>query len=84
MSEIQWADPPAPQGGKLTRREQREFAERLKEKPGQWAVFPTNAGSGLAARALASRIGRGKQSTFGDGFEAISRRGIVYVRFIEP
>jgi hypothetical protein len=83
MSEqILWADPPAPQGGTLTRKEQREFAEKLKGRPGQWAVLPTNGGSGLAARALASRIGRGKQSTFGDGFEAISRNAVIYVRFV--
>jgi hypothetical protein len=81
VTDVEWADPPAPQGGKLTRREQREFAEKLKSRPEQWAVFPTS-GSGVAVRALTSRIGRGKQSAFGAGFEAISRNGVVYVRFI--
>lgn len=79
---IEWADPPPAQGGSLTRREQREFAEQLRGRPGDWAVLPTNGSSSVAVRALASRINRKRQSAFGEGFEAISRDGAVYVRFI--
>lgn len=78
---IEWADPPAAQGSPLTRREQCEFAEQLRDRPGNWAVLPTN-GSSVAVRALASRINRQKQSAFGEGFEAVTRSGTVYVRFI--
>ena len=82
MTGIEWADPPAPRGGTLTRREQREFAEKLKGRCGQWAVFPTSGGSAVAVRALASRISRGKQAAFKDGFEAVFRDGTVYVRYV--
>lgn len=91
MIDIEWADPPDPKGGRLTRGEQRAFAEKLKERPGRWAMYPTHAaaafhlgegGSTAAVRALASRINRGKQSAFGSGFEAVSRNGVVYVRYV--
>ena len=81
MSDIEWADPPASRGGQLTRRELREFADALRGRPDQWAILPTN-GSYEAVSALTSRISRGRQSAFGEGFEAISRRGVVYVRFV--
>jgi len=81
MSEVQWCDPPTPRGGALNRREQRELAEQLRGRPGDWAVFPTH-GSYVAARALASRISRGRQSAFREGFEAMCRDGVVYVRYV--
>lgn len=79
--EIEWTDPPPPRGGGLTKHEQRVFAEKLRARPGDWAVYPLQGGSREAARALASRISHGRQGAFGDDFEAISRDGIVYVRF---
>ena len=92
MTGIEWADPPAAVGGKLTRKEQRVFADELRGNPGRWAVYPTclgvtkfhlgNGESSMAVRALASRINRGKQSAFGEGFEAVCRHGVVYVRFM--
>jgi hypothetical protein len=81
MIDVWWADPPAPQGGKLTRKEQREFADQLRNRREQWAVYPTS-GSSVAIRALTSRISRGVQGAFGEGFEAVSRNGVVYVRFV--
>ena len=36
----------------------------------------------MAIRALASRISHGRQSSFGSGFEAVTRNGVVYVRFV--
>jgi hypothetical protein len=81
MIDVEWADPPPPRGGSLTRMEQRTFAAELRSRPGCWAVFPANGGSYVAIRALASRISRGKQAAFGQGYEAISRNGMVYVRY---
>ena len=81
MIDVRWADPPAAQGGKLTRREQREFAEALRNRRDHWAVYPTS-GSSVAIRALTSRISNGRQGAFGEGFEAVSRGGVVYVRFV--
>jgi hypothetical protein len=83
MTDIKWADPPMPRGGTLTRLEQRAFAEELKVRRGCWAVYPT-CESYAAVRALASRIARGKQAAFGAGFEAVSRSGVVYVRYVGP
>lgn len=81
MSDVEWTDPPEAKGGLLTRREQREFAAALRGRPGDWAVLPAR-GSWTAVRALASRINRGRQSSFGEGFEAISRNRVIYVRFV--
>jgi hypothetical protein len=81
MSEIEWADPPSRGGKLMTRREQSEFARQLKSRPGDWAIYPSH-GSGVAIRALASRISHGRQSAFGDGFEAVSRNGVLYARFV--
>jgi hypothetical protein len=82
MIDIEWADPPTPKGGALTRREQSDFAEKLKEHRGRWAILPAAGESNLAIRALTSRINCGRQSAFGEGFEAVSRDGVVYVRFV--
>lgn len=83
MIDIKWADPPDPKGGALTRKEQRVFADELKARPDCWATYPIPASaSPLAIRALASRISRGRQAAFGSGFEAVSRNGIVYVRYV--
>lgn len=79
--EIKWADPPAAKGGSLLRKEQREFAEKLKARREQWAIYPST-GSSVAIRALASRISNGRMSAFGEGFEAITRDGVIYVRFV--
>lgn len=79
--DIEWTDPPAAKGGSLLRKEQREFAEQLKARRDQWAIYPSS-GSSVAIRALASRISNGRMSAFGEGFEAVTRHGVVYVRFV--
>lgn len=85
MKEIQFVDEvpgdPAP-NSRLHRQRLREFADAVRKKPGQWAVFPYPA-TDIAGRAAASRISRGKVNSFGDGFEAVSRRGTVYVRYVD-
>lgn len=78
---IEWADPPPPKGGSLLRKEQRAFAEELKARPGQWAIYPSTRSS-VAVRALASRISNGRLTAFGKGFEAVTRHGVIYVRFV--
>lgn len=58
----------------------RQFADRLRQNPGRWAVYPW-ASSSDAARAFASRVSRGKNKTFPEGFEAVTRNGRAYVRY---
>lgn len=79
--DIEWAEPPAAKGGSLIRKKQREFAEELKTRPNQWAIYPST-GSSVAIRALSSRISKGRLSAFKEGFEAVSRHGVIYVRFV--
>lgn len=65
----------------LHRQEVKRFAEQVRQHPGRWAVYPWTPNE-IAGRALASRISRGKISAFADGFQAVSRRGVVYIRYI--
>lgn len=84
MDDIEFVELPAGAytGNALARRRRlKEFAARLRRRPGQWARYPfptTPAG----ARAVASRINRGKTALFGTRFEAASTFGQVYVRFV--
>jgi hypothetical protein len=83
MSDIEFMDELPPRAGSwdgLTRREVQHFAEQLRQHPGQWAAYPW-CPSNDASRALASRISRGKIKSFADGFQAVSRKGTVYVRY---
>ena len=83
MSDIEFMDELPPRAGnwdRLTRERVREFAEKLRQNPGRWAVYPFTPSSG-ASRAIASRISRGKVKTFAGNFQAVSRRGVVYVRY---
>lgn len=66
----------------LHRKKVQEFAAALKRRPGRWAVYPW-VPTDTAGRALASRISRGKIATFADGFQAVSRRGTVYIRYTQ-
>jgi hypothetical protein len=61
---------------------ERRFAAALKDHPSKWAKYPLPIPSGLAARALATRIRHGRQSSFGQGFEAAQRAGEVFVRWM--
>lgn len=64
-----------------SRRVVERFAEELRANPGRWAVYPRTTVTGTAARALVSRINRGRVAAFAKGFAAVHRGGVVYVRF---
>lgn len=66
---------------RIHRNELKEFAGELKKQPGRWAIYPV-ATTYQSSRAFASRVGRGKVSSFGVGFEATSTMGVVYVRYV--
>ena len=68
-----------PPGGIPTDRAQVcAFADELTANPGRWALYPWPV---EASRALASRIKRGRIAAFSKGFDAVTRRGRVYVRY---
>lgn len=55
-----------------------DFADKLRENPGTWAVMPTN----VNPNSIAQRICVGTLKGFEKGeFEAAVRNGKVYVRF---
>lgn len=72
--------PPVGPWDSLHRREVQEFAEALQRNPGRWAPYPWPQSSD-ASRSMASRISRGKIAAFAENFQAISRNGVVYVRY---
>lgn len=74
---IEWVDEPP---FAVHRKAQAEFAKKLRAYPGRWAIYPM-ASSKESARAAASRISRGRIAAFAEGFEAVTRRGVVYVRY---
>lgn len=83
VDDIEFVDelpPPAGPWDGMHRRQVQEWAERLKQNPGRWAIYPWTS-TNVAGRALASRISRGKNQTFSEGFHAVFRRGMVYVRY---
>jgi len=65
----------------LTRRQAERIATTLRENPGRWIRYPREM-SNPAARQLAARINRGRIGAFKEGFEAVSRKGSTYVRYV--
>lgn len=84
MSEIEFVDAlPADAttgNNRLHRKVVATFVAALRDRPGEWAKYPYPS-TDLSARAIASRISRGKIVAFGEGFEATASKGTVYVRF---
>lgn len=81
--DIEFMDELPPQVGPwdgLHRRRVQQFADELRRNPGRWAVYPWTPNM-EAARAMASRISRGKMAAFAENFQAVSRGGVVYVRY---
>ncbi|MGW2169168.1 hypothetical protein ACWC1C_01395 [Streptomyces sp. NPDC001705] len=85
MSEFRFEDPPPPRHGRHG--EHIEAAQKLREKPGQWAIVTTcvNAGSS-SSMARAIRVGaRAAWKPAGD-FDAVARRVDgeyrVYARYL--
>jgi hypothetical protein len=61
------------------------FAEALRGNPGQWAVWPKDLASKTPQHrsSIAGKIRQGNYAGFPKGeFEATSRAGAVYVRYI--
>ena len=65
---------------------QSEFAQALRDQPGRWAKYPEQDGrSPGSLSAAAYRISKGSHlapKNFRSGFEAVVRRGVLYVRFV--
>ena len=79
--EIEFVDAPPATAGRwdATRRKQvQEFAAKLKQSPGRWAIYPWAKATSTAARAAASRISHGRSTVF-KGFTAVSRGTTVYI-----
>lgn len=60
-----------------------EFAEALRSRPGDWAIWPIKLKNDLTARTVAASVKRGGLKNFPAGqFEATQRGLTMYVRFI--
>lgn len=82
---VKFEEPPATKGGRAESPRNREIAEALRAKPGEWALVA----QGEKNDGLAVRIRTGKAKSFSEGvWEATSRfvsdeEGIdIYARFI--
>lgn len=81
MTEFKFVDAPPP--GEIGRNSMyREFAEALRDRPGEWAIWPREFKNKQTACACVSNIRRGDRGIFKDGFEAVARGVTVYVRFV--
>lgn len=69
-------------GTQSERRDYFDFAEELIGHPGQWAILPTEGQSIKQVYARASGINSGNYRAFRVGFEAATRKGQLFVRFI--
>lgn len=58
-----------------------EFAAALRQRPGVWAKWPTQISAGVAG-CYTANIRQGRMRAFGDGFDAVSRNGVLYVQYI--
>lgn len=81
---VSFEEPPASTGGRAESPRNREIAEALRAKPGEWAKVE----SGVKNDGLAVRIRTGKAKSFAQGvWEATSRRNEqetidIYARFV--
>lgn len=85
MTDIVWETPPTSQSGPR-QLDLVEFAQALRERPGEWARWPRPI-TGNAASAAATRVNAGF-GVFGDrgNYEAVTRtvdgQRIAFVRYI--
>lgn len=71
-------------GGRKTDKVLVEFADLLKSNPGKWAKYPKDL-SKKSAGTAASTINNRKAASFRDGkYEAATRDGVVYVKYVGP
>ncbi len=82
--EFQFVDElPQPKGGRGANQLYEAFAEALKQRPGQWALFPVEHKDKTAAASRASNIKHGKYKSFPAGQFAASVRGLqVFARYV--
>ena len=84
MSEIEFqfvAEPPPREYGR--NRLYSEFAEALRNRPGEWAIWPREMKNKTVASVTAMNVRRGKLANFPEGeFESRAAQGVVYVRFV--
>lgn len=62
-----------------------EFADALRDRPGEWAVWPravTLRSAQQLAWAIRARTARTPVAFQGGGFDAKSRGGVLYVRYV--
>ena len=83
MTEFVFVDglPPEPtrgRNGKYT-----EFADALRGRPGEWAIWPVKLKNDLTARTVTASVRRGTLKNFPAGqFEATQRGTTVYARYV--
>lgn len=87
---LTWSDPPPvlKTGGGTPTHKDPELTSRwaaeaaaLRERPGRWAILHPEEVTPRTKYNLAVNIRLGRLSAFGDGFQAVVRKGRVYVRF---
>ena len=85
-SSLVWEEPPASRGGRGVSAYQKQIADELKARPGEWAKVAT----GKTNDGLASAIRRSTGAAFRDGlYEARSvkvgeKNFDVYARYVSP
>lgn len=85
-SSLVWEEPPVKRGGRAISARQKEIAEALQSKPGDWA----KVASAQLNDGLASSIRRGTGASFRDGvYEARSvkigeKSYDIYARYMGP
>lgn len=85
MTAFEFVDhPPLPRvsGHQVVSELLEEFANALRARPGDWAIYPGRY-TKSSARTLASSIRKGLRTQFPKGeFDAYTVNGICYVRYI--
>lgn len=59
----------------------REFAQALRSRPGMWAKWPTSLHASTCG-GYTTKIRNGAFLAFREGFDATSRNGVLYVRYV--
>lgn len=76
--------PPAPKVPSRTARPPKyaDFAEALRNNPGEWAEHPYQSDSQNSRGKCVYRINKGLAAAFRDpGYQASERNGVIYVRY---
>lgn len=83
-TDIVWEDPPPRAYGRGRPPQHLGFFNALRVHPGKWAQWPRQ-GNTNTAKNTATRINNGRYGGTAAGeFEAVTRLGVVYVRYLDP